>query len=115
MDARRAAQLKLDDSPCTYGLSTYAMFVRLQWSLTGRSEEMGVIEAALSASDVRGVVICGAAGVGKSRVAREALGVAASKNAKLAGPSASPAVGRYHLPPSRLGWSSRQRIVTSFN
>jgi hypothetical protein len=53
--------------------------VRLLWPLTGRLGEMRTIEAAISASDVAGVVICGAAGVGKSRIAREALSAAASK------------------------------------
>lgn len=49
------------------------------WPLIGRAEEMRNIEADLSASDVSGVLICGAAGVGKSRIAREALAVAASR------------------------------------
>jgi len=53
--------------------------VRLTWPLTGRSEEMGVIEAAISATDLSGIVVSGAAGVGKSRIAREALTAAASK------------------------------------
>jgi DNA-binding CsgD family transcriptional regulator len=53
--------------------------VRLTWPLIGRSEEIGTIEAAISASDVSGILICGAAGVGKSRIAREALSVAASR------------------------------------
>jgi DNA-binding CsgD family transcriptional regulator len=52
--------------------------VRLAWPLTGRSEEMRLIEAAISDPDSCGVVVCGAAGVGKSRVAREALNAAAS-------------------------------------
>src|ERR1700754_2091577 len=39
---------------------------------------MRTIEAAMSASDVAGLLICGAAGVGKSRIAREALSAAAS-------------------------------------
>jgi DNA-binding CsgD family transcriptional regulator len=52
---------------------------RLSWPLTGRSEEMRAIAAATLASDVSGIVICGAAGVGKSRVAREALSSAASR------------------------------------
>jgi DNA-binding CsgD family transcriptional regulator len=40
---------------------------------------MRSIEAAISASDVAGVLICGASGVGKSRIAREALTAAASE------------------------------------
>jgi DNA-binding CsgD family transcriptional regulator len=53
--------------------------VRLSWPLTGRSEEMRAIEAAISASDVSGIVVRGAAGVGKSRIAREALSAAVSR------------------------------------
>ncbi|HET6734956.1 helix-turn-helix transcriptional regulator, partial [Mycobacterium sp.] len=52
---------------------------RLSWPLTGRMAEMGAIAAATVASDVSGIVICGAAGVGKSRVAREALSSAVSR------------------------------------
>jgi DNA-binding CsgD family transcriptional regulator len=40
---------------------------------------MRSIEAALSASDVAGVLVCGASGVGKSRIAREALSGAESE------------------------------------
>src|SRR6478735_6925853 len=40
---------------------------------------MRIIEAALSASDLAGIVVCGAAGVGKSRIGREALTSAASR------------------------------------
>jgi DNA-binding CsgD family transcriptional regulator len=53
--------------------------VRLSWPLTGRSEEMRAIEAAISASDVSGILVCGTAGVGKSRIAREALSAAVSR------------------------------------
>jgi DNA-binding CsgD family transcriptional regulator len=53
--------------------------MRLSWPLTGRSEEMGAIEAAILASDVSGIVVFGAAGVGKSRIAREALTAAVSR------------------------------------
>jgi DNA-binding CsgD family transcriptional regulator len=53
--------------------------MRLSWPLIGRTAEMRTIEAAISASAVSGILICGAAGVGKSRIAREALSAAASQ------------------------------------
>nr|WP_197515066.1 LuxR family transcriptional regulator [Mycobacterium sp. 1245805.9] len=40
---------------------------------------MRTIEAAIMAPDVSGIVVCGAAGVGKSRIAREALAAAGSR------------------------------------
>src|SRR5690242_5337628 len=46
--------------------------MRLRWPLTGRSKEMRLIEAALADRDCSGMVVRGAAGVGKSRIAREA-------------------------------------------
>ena len=52
--------------------------VRLTWPLIGRSEKLQVIRDAIAARDRAGVVVCGAAGVGKSRIAREALWVAES-------------------------------------
>src|SRR6201996_7726957 len=52
--------------------------MQMRWPLVGRSEEMRAIQAAISASDVAGIVIYGAAGVGKSRIAREALSAAES-------------------------------------
>ena len=51
----------------------------MPWPLIGRSKEMRTIEAAIVASDVSGIVVCGAAGVGKSRIAREALSAAVSQ------------------------------------
>jgi DNA-binding CsgD family transcriptional regulator len=48
------------------------------WPLTGRAQEMRIVEAALSAPELAGIVVCGAAGVGKSRLVREALSSAAS-------------------------------------
>jgi DNA-binding CsgD family transcriptional regulator len=50
----------------------------MRWPLIGRLEETGAIEAAILASDVSGIVVYGAAGVGKSRIAREALSAAES-------------------------------------
>jgi DNA-binding CsgD family transcriptional regulator len=47
--------------------------------LTGRAEAMRTIEAAISDSTVSGILVRGAEGVGKSRIAREALAGAASR------------------------------------
>jgi DNA-binding CsgD family transcriptional regulator len=55
----------------------------LTWPLIGRSQEMRVIEAAMSDPEISGIVICGAAGVGKSRIAREALSALASKGCEI--------------------------------
>jgi hypothetical protein len=46
-----------------------------QWPLIGRSEELAVIaDAARATGDrTRGIVLSGAAGVGRTRVAREAV------------------------------------------
>ncbi|WP_231514439.1 LuxR family transcriptional regulator [Mycobacterium sp. URHB0044] len=48
------------------------------WPLTGRSGELRRIDAAVVDPDSSGIIVCGAAGVGKSRLAREALNAAAS-------------------------------------
>lgn len=52
--------------------------MRLAWPLTGRLEETRLIEAALTSADRAGIVIHGAAGVGKSRIARETLAAMAA-------------------------------------
>src|ERR1700759_5868889 len=57
--------------------------MRLAWPLTGRSKEQRLIEAAIFDSDLSGVVVCGAAGVGKSRIAREALTSAGSQGCEV--------------------------------
>src|SRR6516165_6237766 len=61
------------------GALTYASQVRLSWPLVGRSDEIRTIAAAIAAPDGSGIVVGGAAGVGKSRIAREALSTAVSQ------------------------------------
>lgn len=46
--------------------------MRENWPLTGRDEEFGVIAGSLAGHGYRGVALAGKAGVGKSRLAREA-------------------------------------------
>ena len=46
------------------GPLSYASVVRMSWPLTGRAAEMSVIEAAILAPGVPGVVVCGEAGDG---------------------------------------------------
>lgn len=55
----------------------------LTWPLTGRLEELRSIEDALADSDSSGIVICGAAGIGKSRIAREALALAEANGCEI--------------------------------
>jgi DNA-binding CsgD family transcriptional regulator len=57
--------------------------MRLTWPLAGRAEEMRLIGAAMSDPATSGVVICGRAGVGKSRVGREALDAAAAAGSEV--------------------------------
>jgi DNA-binding CsgD family transcriptional regulator len=56
--------------------------VGLSWPLTGRSEEMAAIEAAILAPDAFGILVCGPSGVGKSRIAREALSAAVARGSE---------------------------------
>ncbi|HZE02849.1 MAG TPA: AAA family ATPase [Pseudonocardiaceae bacterium] len=52
------------------------------WPLTGRAEELRLIGELLHSRDgPLGVVLAGAAGVGKTRLAREALAVAQQRSA----------------------------------
>ena len=62
-----------------HDMRSYSVDVLMEWPLTGRNQEMRLVEAALCNPGVAGVVICGAMGSGKSRLAREALSAAASR------------------------------------
>lgn len=53
--------------------------MRLDWPLIGRLQELQLVETALSDSGTSGVVVCGTAGVGKSRIARAALALGADR------------------------------------
>ena len=50
----------------------------LTWPLIGRSEGMATIVAAVSDPDLAGILVSGPAGIGKSRIVREALASVAS-------------------------------------
>ncbi|WP_253861565.1 AAA family ATPase [Mycobacterium asiaticum] len=47
------------------------------WPLIGRAQEMAVVEGAIAEPETPGIIVCGAPGVGKSRIVREALSTAA--------------------------------------
>jgi AAA ATPase domain len=53
--------------------------VGVRWPLVGRQEELALVGQALGASGTSGVVLAGAAGVGKTRLAREALAAAEAR------------------------------------
>ncbi|HTI77297.1 MAG TPA: AAA family ATPase, partial [Mycobacterium sp.] len=53
--------------------------MRLTWPLIGRSEEMQTIVAAISDPSLAGILVSGPAGVGKSRIVREALSSVAAQ------------------------------------
>ncbi|MFC1401081.1 helix-turn-helix transcriptional regulator [Streptacidiphilus cavernicola] len=59
------------------------------WPLTGRSEELRLINAASGGAGARGVVLSGGAGVGKTRLARAALGAASRRGAAPRGGAAA--------------------------
>ena len=69
----------LDECPASLYLVFYPVRMRLTWPLTGRADEARLIEAAVADSDVSGIAICGAAGVGKSRITRDVLGSVATE------------------------------------
>lgn len=49
------------------------------WPLTGRDEEFGMISELVTGAQFRGILLAGKAGVGKSRLAREAVAAAADE------------------------------------
>jgi len=66
-----------------HGPPVSAADTTLTWPLTGRAEELQIMAAALSAPDCSGIVLRGPAGVGKTRIAREALSVAAAQGSEV--------------------------------
>ena len=53
--------------------------MRLAWPLIGRTGQMKSVESAIAAPEVSGIVVSGGAGVGKTRIAREALSAAQAR------------------------------------
>jgi hypothetical protein len=78
------------------------------WALTGREEELRVCEQCLLGEGARGILIAGAAGVGKTRLASEALGAAGGAGRATARVTATEAArpiplgAHAHLLPPRL-------------
>jgi len=63
-------------SPCLAGTRGGARAIVTNWPLIGRREELSLIEHSLSTGQYRGLLLAGAPGVGKTRLAREALAAA---------------------------------------
>jgi DNA-binding CsgD family transcriptional regulator len=57
----------------------YDPVMGMTWPLTGRNKELATIQVAMSGSEISGVVVAGAAGVGKTRLAREVLALAQAR------------------------------------
>ena len=87
--------------------------MRFAWPLTGHSCEMRLIAIAISASDLSGIVVCGAAGVGKSRIAREALSSAASNGCEIRWAIGTSSARALPLVLSLLGQSRLSPTVSS--
>ncbi|MGH3854369.1 MAG: AAA family ATPase [Pseudonocardiaceae bacterium] len=62
------------------------------WPLIGRGEELSVIDRAFGDGQLRGLLLAGAPGVGKTRLAREALAAAAARGCSTGWAAASRAV-----------------------
>ncbi len=80
------------------------------WTLVGRREQVAVIEDALSATSASGVLIHGPAGVGKSRLADEALSAAERQGRRTGRATANAVAGlaplgalAHLLPPEVVG------------
>jgi predicted ATPase len=74
------------------------------WPLVGRAEELRYIDAATQRADgPRGVVLAGAAGVGKTRLAREALTLLTRRGASARWATGTASHERCRWGPSRGG------------
>ncbi|MGH3771349.1 MAG: AAA family ATPase [Pseudonocardiaceae bacterium] len=62
------------------------------WPLIGRREELSIIDRAVGDGQLRGLLLAGAPGVGKTRLAREALAAAAARGCSTGWAAASRAV-----------------------
>lgn len=68
-----------------------------RWPLVGRERELGEFAAALEDREWRGFLVCGAAGVGKSRLAEECLERAAADGSRVGRATATAAAGAVPL------------------
>lgn len=83
-------------SQCDEGL----LPVDVRWPLVGRQEELALMAKALGAPGTSGVALAGAAGVGKTRLAREALTAIAAQGRAPDGRWRPRRPPRFHSAPS---------------
>ena len=87
------------------------------WPLVGRREELTIIDRTLSEGKFRGSLLAGEPGVGKTRLAREALAAAGTRGCFTGWAAASRAVAAVpfgamaHLLPAATGSSSHLRML----
>jgi DNA-binding CsgD family transcriptional regulator len=81
--ALRGVRLQANSRTDRFGISTRPLGLTFpvvgNWPLTGRDEELDLLTALLDGAVFKGVVLAGGAGVGKTRLAREASEVAAEQ------------------------------------
>lgn len=95
-----------------------ALDMALVWPLVGRGEELRLVSEALGAGgSTQGVVLAGVAGVGKSRLAREALAVAEGRGAMTEWAAVTtatatiPLAALAHLVPSAVASKTRFELM----
>src|SRR6266508_3908214 len=89
-----------------------------EWPLVGRLEELAFIEQAMARPETAGVIVAGAAGVGKTRLVSEALERARARKFPTAWATATYSAGRiafgalaHLLPPELAAEGGRENLL----